>query len=342
MEERKYDRYGITVQRPHLVLLGAGASRAAFPKGEKNGLIPPLMNDFFDIVEDLSGYLEKHGIEYKKKNFEEVYSSMYENSKYAEIRTGVEGIVYNYFARMDLPDEPTLYDHLVLSLTGRDVIATFNWDPFLWQAGCRNCNRVGKDNTPHLLFLHSNTEIGFCAKHNPSYVGYKRINCKRCGSKLETSRLLYPIAEKDYTNDPYIKNSWDIVKDVLSCAYMFTIFGYGAPSSDKKAFLLLQQGWGNLEQRNLEEIEMVDIVDENTLCTRWKTFIHSHHYHTYNDFYSSLIGVCSRRSADVRFNEVINIIYREEYPIPKNASWDELNEWLKPYIEVENKAIKRA
>jgi len=24
--------------------------------------------------------------------------------------------------------------------------------------------------------------------------------------------------------------------------------------------------------------------------------------------------------------------------IPKDASWDELDEWLKPYLEVENKA----
>lgn len=32
--------------RPHVVLLGAGASRAAFPSGEETGKHLPLMNDF--------------------------------------------------------------------------------------------------------------------------------------------------------------------------------------------------------------------------------------------------------------------------------------------------------
>src|SRR4030042_5626438 len=146
MRNQRYDKYNLSVQRPHLVLIGAGASRAAFPNGEKYRLRLPLMNDFFDIVEGLSDYLEKHGIGYKNKNFEDLYSSMYENSKYNEIRTNIEEIVYNYFGRMELPNEPTLYDHLILSMTGRDAIATFNWDPFIGQAMCRNYKRVGGNN----------------------------------------------------------------------------------------------------------------------------------------------------------------------------------------------------
>jgi hypothetical protein len=50
-----------------------------------------------------------------------------------------------------LPNEPTIYDHLVLSLRPKDLIATFNWDPFLYQAFVRN-GHVG--DMPYLAFLH--------------------------------------------------------------------------------------------------------------------------------------------------------------------------------------------
>ncbi len=146
MKERAYNVYALSIKRPHLVLLGAGASLAAFPNGEKNGLKVPLMNNFVETVNGLSDYLGKCRIDYKGQNFEDLYNSLYEDSQYDEIRQVIEKIIYDYFAQMELPDEPTLYDHLILSLTARDAVATFNWDPFLWQAICRNCHRVGEDN----------------------------------------------------------------------------------------------------------------------------------------------------------------------------------------------------
>ncbi|MFW6223076.1 MAG: hypothetical protein ACOC3T_05645 [Bacteroidota bacterium] len=36
--------------RPHVVILGAGASAAAFPQGDANGKKLPVMNDLADIV----------------------------------------------------------------------------------------------------------------------------------------------------------------------------------------------------------------------------------------------------------------------------------------------------
>lgn len=213
MREQPFDKYSLSVRRPHLVLLGAGASRAALPKGEKNGRMLPLMNDFFDIVEGLSDFLEKHGIDYQGQNFEDLYSSLYENCKYAEIRNSVEAIIYDYFSCMELPDEPTLYDHLILSLTGRDVIATFNWDPFIWQAIYRNHNRVGGNgNLPQSIYLHGNTAIGLCMKHEKIQISHKWSICRKCGERLEKSRLLYPVKQKDYSSDRFIKSSWDIIK----------------------------------------------------------------------------------------------------------------------------------
>ena len=341
MKERAYNRYALSIKRPHLVLLGAGASLAAFTNGEKNGMELPLMNNFVEIVNGLSDYLDECGIDYQGKNFEDLYSSLYDDSRYDEIRQAVEELIYDYFARMELPEEPTLYDHLVLSLTGRDVIATFNWDPFLWQAMCRNYHRVGDDNLPWPLYLHGNTAIGVCTKHEKIQIGHKGRLCSKCRMPLGRSKLLYPIGKKDYNSDPYIKSSWNGVKSCLESAYMFTIFGYGAPSSDVEAVDLLSEAWGDKYKRNMEQIGVVDILDENALCKRWDRFIHTHHYDAHSDFYSSMIGKCSRRSADASFNANYNCIAWEEYPIPKNASWDELDEWLKPYIEVENKAWLR-
>lgn len=239
---------------------------------------------------------------------------------------------------MELPDEPTLYDHLVLSLTGRDAIATFNWDPFLWQAMCRNCHRVGQGNLPHPLFLHGNTAIGVCTEHEKVQVSFKGHLCSKCRTPLKRSRLLYPIGKKDYITDKYIKSSWGGIKSCLEWAYMFTIFGYGAPTSDIEAVDLLSQGWGDKYQRSMEQTEVIDILDEDALCERWDRFIHTHHYDTHTDFYSCMIGKCSRRSADASFGANFNCIPWEEHPIPKDASWDELDKWLKPYIEAEDRA----
>ena len=340
MKERAYDRYALSIKRPHLVLLGAGASKAAFPNGEKSSLKMPLMDDFVETVNGLSDYLGEYAIDYKEQNFEDLYNSLYEDSQYDEIRQTIEKIIYGYFAQMELPEEPTLYDHLVLSLTGRDVVATFNWDPFLWQAICRNYHRVGKANLPHPLYLHGNTAIGVCTEHEKIQISHKGSICSKCKMPLSRSRLLYPIGKKDYNIDPFIKSSWDGVKSYLKSAYMFTVFGYSAPSSDVEAVGLLSEGWGDKNKRVMEQTGFIDKIDEDTIRERWEKFIYIGHEDYHNDFYSSMIAKCSRRSTDASSGANYNCIAWEEHPIPKDASWNELDEWLKPYIEVENEKAR--
>lgn len=36
------------------------------------------------------------------------------------------------------------------------------------------------------------------------------------------------------------------------------------------------------------------------------------------------------------FGANLHCIAWEEYPVPKEATWEELDEWLKPYVEMEN------
>lgn len=44
---------------------------------------------------------------------------------------------------------------------------------------------------------------------------------------------------------------------------MVTIFGYSASKSDVEAITMLKKTWGAVKDRNLEEIEIVDLRDEN-------------------------------------------------------------------------------
>ena len=148
----------IQIGKPHVLILGAGASYAAFPNGDRNGRKLPLMNNFIEVL-GLESLINSSGLTFKSNNFEDIYSDIYKQPKLQPLREQLEKEVYSYFRGMELPNEPTIYDHLVLSLRNKDFIATFNWDPFLVQAIKRNGARF---ELPRPLFLHGNVEVGHC------------------------------------------------------------------------------------------------------------------------------------------------------------------------------------
>jgi hypothetical protein len=65
------------IGRPHLVLLGAGASLAAFPNGDANGRRLPLMNTLVDVLE-LAHILSAADLPIRG-NFEEIYASIHDD-----------------------------------------------------------------------------------------------------------------------------------------------------------------------------------------------------------------------------------------------------------------------
>jgi hypothetical protein len=95
------------------------------------------MADLVEIV-GIKEELRVSNICYRGENSEEIYSFIAGQPRYSSIRQGIEEAIYSYFASLRLPPELTLYDHLVLSLREKDLIATFNWDPFLYFACLRN------------------------------------------------------------------------------------------------------------------------------------------------------------------------------------------------------------
>ena len=319
----------IGMERPHVVILGAGASCAAFPNGDKNDRTLPLMNNFIETVGvgDILSHVE---IDFASSNFELIYSELYKDSKYDGIREQLEKKIYDYFTGMEIPDEPTLYDHLLLSLRDKDVVATFNWDPLLVQAYRRNC-KVAK--LPRLIFLHGNVAIGYCEKDK--VLGINGNLCSKCRKPLCPTKLLYPIGEKDYEQDSFVSGQWEELAGHLKCAFMITFFGYGAPDTDVSAIKLMKDAWGEVDKRNMEQTEIIDIETEEELQRTWSPFIHSQHVDFVDDFYNSWIAKHPRRTGEAYFNQYYEALFISDNPIPKGLPFPELWEWFRPLLEVE-------
>ena len=321
----------------HVVILGAGATIAAIPNGDKNGIKSPAMNDFF-IRTHMEHLLDDFEIKTTSTNLEDIYSELYENPKYKDKLGVLDDAIYDYFSKLKLPDEPTIYDLLILGLTKDDLIATFNWDPLLIQAYER-CYLI-TDNLPKMAFLHGNVALGYC----PDCLDYGDVNndCPTCGKKFERSKLLFPIKNKDYNNHELIKGFWEGTQDYIRTASMITVFGYGAPSSDVEAIKLFKSAWGALEDRSNEEFSFINIEDEETCIEKWKDFVYTHHYRYSQNFYDSYIAMFPRRSCQVEFaTHHGNISHRTDLGFRKGLSFEDLMDMTYPLLceEAEEKKL---
>ncbi len=87
---------------PHLVLLGAGASLASFPAGDKNGRKLPLMNSLVEKL-NLYDFIPK-SLQNYITDFEKLYSKIASNSSLKSVRRIIDKKVYEYFYEMEMPD----------------------------------------------------------------------------------------------------------------------------------------------------------------------------------------------------------------------------------------------
>jgi hypothetical protein len=324
-------RQHVGIGRPHLVLLGAGASLAALPKGDKRGVMPPLMSNFISTLE-LEPLLKAHGLKRIPDNFEVLYSKLHGKPKYKALLVELEQRVFDYFAAFEIPDEPTLYDHLLLSLRQQDVIATFNWDPLLVQAYVRNRRFVRE--LPSLYFLHGCVAVGHCPKHLRR-IGPPGMRCPDCKTPFIRTPLLFPVEKKDYSSSPFIAREWEAIRHVLQEAYMFTIFGYSAPKSDHDAVALLRGAWTANRSRELVESEVIDIKTKAEVTATWQPFFFSHHYSVHASFYGSTLGTHPRRSGEAIFRSVMECEFLEQDPFPKDLGFHDLYAWVESFLPAE-------
>ena len=289
-------------------------------------------------VAGLSSVLQEQGISYADRDFEEIYSDLCADASNGYLVDVIKNRVREYFSRLELPPCPTLYDHLVLSLREKDLIATFNWDPLLYRACWRNHQRA---RLPHVVYLHGSVALGYCLEDGVK--GWKESKCSKCGKTFTPSELLYPIKSKNYSRDPFLGNEWEALRHALSRAYMLTIFGYGAPQSDVEAIELMKGAWGDKNQRDLEQIEIIDVKGNDDLRDTWGDFIHTHHYDVHADFYDSSIGLFPRRTCEAEWNYTMpeKPAFYPQNPIPTKLAFKELWEWYGPLTEAEDLSHSR-
>ena len=325
--ENQYKNYELFMKnRPHVVILGAGASCAAIPNGDKNGKKISAMSGFIQKL-NLSNILSKVNLNTQSDNLEDIYMELDERSKNEQdckdVKEKLETLIKKYMSNYQLPDNPTIYDFLVMSLTSKDLIATFNWDPFLVQA-IERAQRY-TNNTPNVAFLHGNVAVGYCEEDN--ILGNVKKKCS-CGKPLKPMKLLFPIKKKNYNSDILISKSWKTLNNALSVAYMVTIFGYSAPKSDIEAIKMLKNAWGSVKDRNLEEIELIDIRNEKDVIASWSDFIHTHHYSYHTNFFDSTLAKYPRRTCEATFDRLMNCDWLDGgiNGFKKNMSFYDINQ----------------
>jgi hypothetical protein len=327
----------------HLVILGAGASIASTLRDpEINGKVLPAMNNIVDIVglQDIVATLP-NDLQALSNDFEKMYSRLYDAENLIEQREEIERRIYDYFKELKLPETPTIYDYLILSLRHhKDVIATFNWDPFLYQAYVRNGDFT---KSPGILHLHGNVALGFCEFDGT--IGPAGWTSKATLKDFEPTRLLYPVEKKDYNSDAFTAGQWDALQDELKVAERFTVFGYRAPQSDIEAIKIMQNAWGTPDDRAMEQFELIDIRKEEDVKASWEKFIHGDHYYYHTNFFKSSIARHPRRSVESYHHWSMPMTPSEAFqdgnPVPQNfKSLEEMWDWYKPLIHAEEEFYK--
>ena len=304
--EEAHEVQRLIKNRPHVVVLGAGATVAAIPNGDKCGQKSSVMDGFIDELE-MSSVIESINLKTNSTNLEDIYTELHERSDCDDIRRELDLRIREYFSRLRIPDDPNIYDFLLLSLRSKDLIASFNWDPLLLQAYQR-VSQITKG-LPRLAFLHGNVLVGYCRQHN--WGGITTAECPECGKYFEAGQLLYPIRKKDYMSDPYIADHWNMINNALERAYLVTIFGYSAPKTDIEAIELMKKAWGESYNRELEDFEFIDIRPEEQLVESWKEFIHSHHYQVFDNFFNSSMARYPRRTTVELFDRTMDSKFTE-------------------------------
>lgn len=280
------------VAAPHVVILGAGASLAALPWGDRKGRRLPLMKNLVEVI-GLGPLIADHHPDLHE-DFEKLYSTLHSEKQGGVILRTIEETVEGYFKALQLPESPTLYDMILLSLRDKDAVFTFNWDPFLFDSHKRLQSVAS---LPRIFHLHGNVRIGFCK--TCQIEGERNRPCSLCGKAVVPTQLLYPVSKKDYASDPFLKGQWEEVKAFLKKAYYVTIFGYSSPTSDQEAIQLFTDAWKfGANHKHIERLEIIDIRDESELLTQWRDFSHFDHIDVCRSFYESVLALAPRRTCE--------------------------------------------
>ena len=306
---------------PHVVILGAGASRAAFGEGDANGRLVPLMDELPEVLGDpWRDLVEEASL--TGAGFESQFTQLRESETQPARLYEIEGMLRDYFSSLALPDHPTIYDYLVLGLRQKDVIATFNWDPFLLLAHARNRAVLG---LPGIRFLHGCVRYASCTEHD--VLGQPGERCPTCKEALVGSSIMFPHGDKDYARDGIIARDWASATECLKSAFHMTIFGYSGPETDYKAKELLLNGWERTPMWDFSHVEIIDVGNSDDLRRNWQKFIPFHHDMVVRSFWESTIAKWPRRTAEYKTAASLYGTASERIGPMRTKSLRALQEW---------------
>ncbi len=288
------------LQDPHVVIIGAGASKAACPI-DKNGKAVPILRNVHEVL-GLQEKLKLFGFSKEElADFELLFSNINGKKQYVELQQELESAVRDYFQALCIPDGPTLYDYLILSLTEKDAIISFNWDPFLIQAYRRNID-VG--NLPQLFFPHGNTGVGLC--YDCHIKGYANCLCPECFSPLKDMKLLYPVGKKNYSDGDIIQSEWSGARSFLNHAAGITIFGYSAPETDAEAYNLLKSTYGESNITTIAPFTIINLKDsEEEQKEKWADIYDNHMLEYTDNFKDTILWTSPRVSLETLFDAIL-------------------------------------
>ena len=187
-----------------------------------------------------------------------------------------------------------------------------------------------KGDKPYIAFLHGNVAIGYSEIDKRS--GPAGMYAKSTRNYMTPTRLLYPVTQKNYNDDEYIRSQWSMLESFLSDknVKLVTVFGYGAPATDVEAVNIMDRAWGGGSVRNMEQFEIIDVRPETEVVKQWSKFIESHHYDYATNFFES--SVASNP----------NEAFSASNPVPATfKTLKEMREWFKPLLDAEKKWKKQ-
>lgn len=149
------------------------------------------------------------------------------------------------------------------------------------------------------------------------------------------------VAQKDYNTDEFVSHEWARLRRWLKHARRITIFGYGAPETDVEAVDLMSSAWGDPQQRNLEQVEIIDVQPQDIVSHRWRRFIHTHHYDYCTSYFQSSLALFPRRTGERFMHQFLPATpeegFQEPNTVPENfENLDKMWEWHRALLEVEN------
>lgn len=315
---------------PHVVILGAGASKACCPKGDANQRPLPVMADLVRAL-SLEDVVRESGHD-PASNFETIYSDLYTRGDKATVKL-LDDATRLYFEQVQLPDKVTVYDYLLLSMRPKDMIISFNWDPLLPQA-FRRWRHLGAV-LPEIIFPHGNVDLALHLQEKKT-----AFACDVIGrSAFKPCRLLYPIEQKNYTDDPFIADQWEQATKRLGDAYYVTVFGYSAPRTDVEARKLLKDAWTNNPTHTLGEFDVVDIRSKSELKASWNEFILRSHGGYWPDIMQTFPMCHPRRTCEAFAFTTLQQQPWSEKPFPTFTRLDDLENWVRPLLDEEKAGV---